>query len=217
MPNIQVAVLAESEFSLVAMVQTLSNRPGMRIVWTGTDATAFPTRFAEPPHVVVTEVDFERPRTAGDDSLNPIGVIRRICEADVTMRVVALLHNPRLIYVTTLLRMCVGGLVARTGNCLPHIVQAVEAVAAERSYLCPVVRPLVHGAQVLPDLTDTEIRVVRLLARTAQFDETDSSRIASELFIAPGTLKVHLSHIRQKLDVGSTREIVQYCRQIGLV
>ncbi|MFC1443089.1 LuxR C-terminal-related transcriptional regulator [Streptacidiphilus sp. N1-10] len=61
-------------------------------------------------------------------------------------------------------------------------------------------------------LSDAELRVLRYLPSHLKTGE-----IASELFVSPNTVKVHLRHIYGKLDVNSRREAVERARTLRLL
>ena len=61
-------------------------------------------------------------------------------------------------------------------------------------------------------VTKREMRVLSLIARGHS-----NRRIGEELYISPGTVKSHLSHIFRKLDVADRTEAVVKAVQIGLI
>lgn len=65
---------------------------------------------------------------------------------------------------------------------------------------------------VLEPLSDAELRVLRYLPTHLKTGE-----IASELFVSPNTIKVHLRHIYSKLDVNSRSEAVERARALRLL
>jgi len=62
------------------------------------------------------------------------------------------------------------------------------------------------------DLSDRELEILRLVATGASNKE-----IASQLFISPNTVKVHLSNIFSKINVASRTEATLYAIRAGLV
>jgi LuxR family maltose regulon positive regulatory protein len=67
-------------------------------------------------------------------------------------------------------------------------------------------------AQPLPDpLSQRELEVLQLLAGGASNQE-----IAAALVLAPGTVKLHMSHILSKLGVNSRTQAMLRARDLGL-
>ena len=68
-------------------------------------------------------------------------------------------------------------------------------------------------AQPLPDpLSQRDLEVLRLLAGGASNQE-----IAGRLVLAPGTVKLHVSHILSKLGVKSRTQAILRARDLGLL
>jgi LuxR family maltose regulon positive regulatory protein len=68
-------------------------------------------------------------------------------------------------------------------------------------------------AQHLPDpLSQRELEVLQLLAAGASNQE-----IATALVVAPGTIKLHMSHILSKLGVKSRTQAIIRARDLGLL
>jgi DNA-binding NarL/FixJ family response regulator len=56
------------------------------------------------------------------------------------------------------------------------------------------------------------MEVTRLVARGSTNKE-----IAAELFIAEGTVKIHLHNIYEKTNVGRRTELVRFAQEYGLI
>jgi DNA-binding NarL/FixJ family response regulator len=68
-----------------------------------------------------------------------------------------------------------------------------------------------EAEQLFPALTAREVEVLDLVARGL-----DNRRIARELFLAEKTVRNHISHIFDKLNVGSRTEAAARARDAGL-
>jgi LuxR family maltose regulon positive regulatory protein len=70
----------------------------------------------------------------------------------------------------------------------------------------------VETPELVEMLTAREADVLRLLA-----DNYTNQDIARELFLSPETVKVHLKHIFQKLDVTDRRQAVRRARELEIL
>ena len=96
--------------------------------------------------------------------------------------------------------------------------QTIKQVMAGKSVLAPEVTEqvfrLVRSGQLdsASLLTDRELEVLRLLSRGLTTAQT-----GAKLFISENTVKTHIRHILEKLDVGNRAEAVAKATQIGLI
>ena len=96
--------------------------------------------------------------------------------------------------------------------------QMILQVAAGKSVLAPEVTTqvfrLVRSGQVGSSgvLSEREIEVLRILAQGFTTAQT-----ASELVISENTVKTHIRHILNKLEVGNRAEAVAKATQLGLI
>jgi LuxR family maltose regulon positive regulatory protein len=67
-------------------------------------------------------------------------------------------------------------------------------------------------AEVLDELSDAELRVVRYLPSNLRAPE-----IAAELYVSTNTVRTHLRHIYAKLGVHGRAEAVGRARELGLL
>lgn len=105
-----------------------------------------------------------------------------------------------------------------------QIVAGVRIVAAGEQLLAPaltrrlietVVRRRPPGndlADVMEQLTERELDVTREVARGLS-----NAEIASALFVSPGTVKTHLGHVLQKLELRDRVQLVVLAYETGLI
>jgi len=95
-----------------------------------------------------------------------------------------------------------------------ELLNAVRAVHAGRGYLSPAIAPIVlarigngtpNNASRASSLTRREREVLKLVAEGASTKE-----VAKRLGISTKTAQVHRDNLRQKLELGSTAELVRY-------
>ena len=96
--------------------------------------------------------------------------------------------------------------------------QTIKQVVAGNSVLAPEITEqvfrLVRSGKFDPLnlLTDREVEVLRFLSRGLTTAQT-----GSEMFISENTVKTHIRHILEKLDVSNRAEAVARATQLGLL
>ena len=107
-----------------------------------------------------------------------------------------------------------------------RLVEAIRATARGESILEPSVAakviaeftrvsslvPAAQMEQLVEPLSERELEILALIARGASNKE-----IASQLFIAEGTVKNHVTHILGKLDVRDRTQAALKARELGLL
>jgi DNA-binding NarL/FixJ family response regulator len=166
------------------------------------------------PDVVL--VDIRMPRRDG------LEVTRMLAGAQVSdpLLVVVVTTFDLDEYVHTALRHgACGFLLKRSSPAL--LVEAVRAAVAGDTLISPqvTVRLLRHltrpvaapGQDSSPALTDREVEIVRVLAQGKT-----NAEIATDLFIAPGTVKNHVAAIQRKLGARNRMGIATWAWETGL-
>jgi DNA-binding NarL/FixJ family response regulator len=104
-------------------------------------------------------------------------------------------------------------------NAEPETLQnTIKQVVAGKSVLAPEVTTqvfrLVRSGQLGSSnvLTEREVEVLRNLARGLTTSQT-----GSEMFISENTVKTHIRHILEKLEVSNRAEAVARASQLGLI
>jgi ATP/maltotriose-dependent transcriptional regulator MalT len=83
---------------------------------------------------------------------------------------------------------------------------------AETTATPPPTAPLPAARELFEPLSERELEVLRLLATGRSNRE-----IATELYLATGTVKAHLNHIFRKLDARNRLEAVTRARTLRLI
>jgi DNA-binding NarL/FixJ family response regulator len=93
-----------------------------------------------------------------------------------------------------------------------ELVKALRDVIAGRTRVAPSVAAKLADRMTQVQLTMRELAVLRLLA-----DGKTNKEIGAELSIAEGTVKVHLTHLFEKLGVSNRTEAIACATRRGLV
>jgi DNA-binding NarL/FixJ family response regulator len=177
---------------------------------TGLEAVAKAARFD--PTVVL--MDIRMPELDG------LEATRRILAADDTARVLILTTFDLDEYVYEALRAGASGFVLKDEP-PEQLLAAIRTVARGEALLSPSVTkrvierftriPQAAPPKELQELTERELDVFRLIARGLS-----NAEIGRELFISETTVKTHITHILQKLDLRDRVQAVVLAYQAGL-
>lgn len=176
---------------------------------TGEEAVALARKLQ--PDVVVMDIAMPR--------LNGLEATRRIAAECPRCRVLVLTAHEEDRYVIQLLQAGAMGYLPKAVG-LDDLLEAIRATARGESVLPPQVAAVVarHLAGKEPPgetarpLTDRELEVLQLAAQgLTNYD------IAQQLYISVRTVEAHLTHIYNKLGVGSRTEAVVHAIQQGWI
>src|SRR5689334_784433 len=177
----------------------------------GLEAVEKAARFA--PTVIL--MDIRMPELDG------LEATRRILAADPEARVLVLTTFDLDEYVYNALGAGASGFVLKDDP-PEQLVAAIRTVAAGDALLSPAVTkrvikqfsrlPSPTPPKELEELTEREQEIFRLLA-----DGLSNAQIGKELFISETTVKTHVTHIFQKLDVRDRVQAVILAYRMGLV
>jgi DNA-binding NarL/FixJ family response regulator len=152
--------------------------------------------------------------------LDGLEASRRILAADETARILILTTFDLDEYVYEALRVGASGFVLKDDP-PEQLLAAIRTVAAGEALLSPAVTKRViekftrmpHRSPPpeLADLTERELDVLRLIARGLS-----NAEIGQELFISETTVKTHITHILQKLDLRDRVQAVVLAYETGL-
>ena len=152
--------------------------------------------------------------------LDGLEATRRILASDKGARVLVLTTFDLDEYVYEALRAGASGFVLKDDPA-EQILAAVRVVAGGDALLSPTVTkrvikqftrtPRREPPKALDDLSDREQEVFRLIARGLS-----NAEIGKELFISETTVKTHITHILQKLDLRDRVQAIVLAYETGL-
>jgi len=154
--------------------------------------------------------------------LNGIEATRQIARKVPGTRVLVLSMHADEAYVTQILQAGASGYLLKESADV-DLMQAVEAVAAGKSFFSPAIARVMLDDYVrqLADkgitdrydaLSDREREIFQLVA-----EGKTNKEIAAILSVSPSTVETHRAHIMEKLDVHSAAEIVLYAVRRGVI
>jgi DNA-binding NarL/FixJ family response regulator len=152
--------------------------------------------------------------------LDGLEATRRILAADADARVLILTTFDLDEYIYEALRAGASGFVLKDDP-PEQLLAAIRTIAQGDALLSPAVTKRVieqftrtsraTPPKALDDLTERELDVFRLIARGLS-----NAEIARELYISDTTVKTHITHILQKLDLRDRVQAVVLAHEIGL-
>jgi DNA-binding NarL/FixJ family response regulator len=153
--------------------------------------------------------------------LDGLEATRRILEADSAARILILTTFDLDEYVYDALRVGASGFVLKDDP-PEQLIAAIRTVAAGDALLSPTVTrrvirqfarmPRPTPPKELDELSEREQEVFRLIARGLS-----NTEIGQELYISDTTVKTHVTHILQKLDLRDRVQAVVLAYQTGVV
>ena len=153
--------------------------------------------------------------------LDGLEATRRILAADATARVLILTTFDLDEYVYEALRAGASGFVLKDDP-PEQLLAAIRTVAAGDALLSPTVTkrviqqftrlPRTAPPPGLDELSERELEVFRLIAQGLS-----NAEIGDRLFIGETTVKTHVTHIFQKLDLRDRVQAVVLAYQTGLI
>ena len=202
-------VLVRSGFTML-----LSGEPDIEVVAearNGLEAVDKASRF----HPTVVLMDIRMPELDG------LEATRRILAADDKARILILTTFDLDEYVYEALRAGASGFVLKDDP-PEQLLEAIRVVAGGDALLSPSITKRVikqftrirnpSPPEQLGDLTEREADVFRLIARGLS-----NAEIGRELYISEATVKTHITHILQKLDLRDRVQAVVLAHESGLL
>jgi DNA-binding NarL/FixJ family response regulator len=152
--------------------------------------------------------------------LDGLEATRRIIAADDTARILILTTFDLDEYVYEALRAGASGFVLKDDP-PEQLLDAIRVVAGGNALLSPAVTrrvirqftriPQPSPPEQLGELTERELDVFRLVARGLS-----NAEIGEELYISEATVKTHITHILQKLDLRDRVQAVVLAYEAGI-
>jgi DNA-binding NarL/FixJ family response regulator len=152
--------------------------------------------------------------------LDGLEATRRILDADDTARILVLTTFDLDEYVYEALRAGASGFVLKDDP-PEQLLAAIRVVAGGEALLSPAITkrvikqftriPHPEPPRELDELTERELDVFRLIARGLS-----NAEIGQELYISDTTVKTHITHILQKLNVRDRVQAVVLAYERGL-
>ena len=211
--SVRVLVADDQSMVRAGFRMLLSGEPDIEVVAeasNGLEAVDKASRF----HPTVVLMDIRMPELDG------LEATRRILAADDKARVLILTTFDLDEYVYEALRAGASGFVLKDDP-PEQLLAAIRTVAAGDALLSPsVTKRVIKQFTTIPrptppeafdELTTREQEVFRLIANGLSNPE-----IAQELFISEATVKTHITHILQKLDLRDRVQAVVLAYQTGL-
>jgi DNA-binding NarL/FixJ family response regulator len=211
--SIRVLVADDQSMVRAGFRMLLANEPDIEVVAeasNGLEAVHHAARFQ--PNVVL--MDIRMPELDG------LEATRRILAADQAAKILILTTFDLDEYVYEALRAGASGFVLKDDP-PEQLIAAIRVVAAGDALLSPAItkrviaqfRHIPHSAppRGLDELTDRELDVFGLIARGLSNPE-----IGRELYISETTVKTHITHILQKLNLRDRVQAVVLAYETGL-
>jgi DNA-binding NarL/FixJ family response regulator len=212
--SIRVLIADDQSMVRAGFRMLLADEEGIEVVAearNGLDAVEKAARF----HPSLVLMDIRMPELDG------LEATRRILATDSQARILILTTFDLDEYVYEALRAGASGFVLKDDP-PEQLIAAVRTVAAGDALLSPAVTKRVISAftqlprpappKELDELTARERDVFRLIA-----SGRSNAEIATELYISDTTVKTHITHIFQKLDVRDRVQLVVLAHQTGLL
>jgi DNA-binding NarL/FixJ family response regulator len=212
--TIRVLVADDQSMVRAGFRMLLSREPDIEVVAeasNGVEAVEKAARY----HPTVVLMDIRMPELDG------LEATRRILATDDTARILILTTFDLDEYVYEALRVGASGFVLKDDP-PEQLLSAIRTVAGGEALLSPAITKRVikqfvrisHPAppRELDELTERELEVLRLIARGLS-----NAEIGRELYISDTTVKTHITHILQKLNLRDRVQAVVLAHETGLL
>lgn len=201
---IRILLVEDQFFARLALHTVIDARADMHIVAetaNGNDALALFRQHR--PSVVI--MDLRLPGISGFDA------IREIRQADPDARIVVLSNYEGAEDIRRALHCGALGYLTKAADA-DSFVEAILRVSEGRNYLPPEIASQVADHPELDPLTTRELQIVELLA-----EGLSNKEIGARLGIAEKTVRVHMTHILDKMGATDRTQLLILAVQRGLI
>jgi two-component system, NarL family, response regulator len=199
-------VLVADDLPIVreGLITLINRQPDMRVVCQAGNGSEAVQRFvADQPDVAIVDLRMT--------DCNGIGVVAAICEQVPSARLVIFTASQTEEDIYHALRAGAQGYLLKSAP-IEEVVQCIRAVADGKSWIPSAIAAKLAKRVTGRELTRREIEVLRAIAIGKSNKE-----IGSVLGISEGTVKVHVTHILEKLKAGGRTEAINFAVKRGLV
>jgi len=203
-PPLRILLVDDHALLRTGLASVLSAQPGFVVCGEASDGEAAVLRFEE-LQPDVTLMDLQMP------VLDGVGAIMKIRARHPSACILVLTTFDTDDDIERALRAGARGYMLKDA-CVEELASAIREVHAGRTRVAPAVAAKLADRMTQVQLTMRELTVLRLLA-----DGKTNKEIGAALSIAEGTVKVHLTHLFEKLEVSNRTEAMAAAARRGLV
>jgi DNA-binding NarL/FixJ family response regulator len=205
----RVLVVDDHPFVREGLKQLLASQPDFQLIAEASSSEEARAAFTQIPDVAVVDLAL-----GADDGMELIKWIR---EHHPDVRVLVLSMQDEALYAERLLRLGVSGYVMKNvaGT---DFVTALRKVARGQRHVSPAMGERMlsqvargrssSGEDPISALTDRELEVFRMLG-----EGVSTREISERLDLSMKTVDAHRRHMREKLNLRSTSELIRYATQ----
>ena len=205
MDNIKVLVVDDNAVLRMGLTHAIDNADGFQIVGEAANAEDALISYEKYRPDVVT-MDYQMPGIDG------VETTRRLIQTDPDAKIVLLTVKEAEEDVWNAVQAgCKGYLTKRAGE-VEDVLQAINEVANGNTYFPAKVASKIESRLAHEALTPRELEVLQGLAKGYSNKE-----IMDELDISEGTVKLHLSNLRKKLNAADRTQALITAVQRGIV
>lgn len=210
--NKRIRVLLADDHTILrrGLRMLLSSQDDIEVVGEAkTGREAFDQAVSTQPDIVVMDVSMPE--------LNGIEGTRRICDAGLRSKVIALSMHKEAVYVREILRAGARGYLLKDAED-EELLNAIRAVARGGAYLSPSISDAVlqdfrkHASNPLDLLTSREREVLAMIA-----EGKTNKEIAGSLKLSVYTVESHRGSVMEKLNLHNTGDMVRFAIRNGLI
>jgi DNA-binding NarL/FixJ family response regulator len=204
MDALKILVVEDQYFARLALHTVIDSREDMKIVAeTASGAEALPLYRAHRPDITIMDI-----RLPG---MNGVEAIRAIRAENPEARIIVLSNYDGSEDIHRALDAGAMSYLTKDAEA-GDLIKAIQSVHRGHSFLPPALRGLLAARLAADALTARELEVLELLAQGLSNQE-----IADRLGIAEKTVRIHMSHIFDKLGVTDRTQAVITAVQRGIV